>query len=1006
MISQDFSTIFNVNPSPNLLIEAVAPHFPIVDANEAFLAITGRTREQLIGHHFFEAFSDVNYLKSPPWSAALNKVLESGEANHTPLIRYLTPPDNQGHSQEKYFKSTNTPVFGESGKVKYILKTLTDVTEVTLARNSQDLIQTINGIVWEADAFTFEFHFVSDQVENILGYTAGQWLAEPGFWTNHMHPDDRSNIPEFCPMRKPYKLNHGFDYRMIRADGEVVWIRDLVTIIEEDGVPVLLRGFMVDITETKRLEDVERLERSVLEINAGKDSLLSEVLSRYVSGIERIFPGMICSIMGIKNNRLQNWASPSLPESYLHEISDLEIGPKAGSCGTAAFTKKMVVVEDIASSPVWVDYKHLALNQDLLACWSHPIILSDGTVIATFAAYYRKIKAPDEEELRLVGKAVALLTVILENRRNVDLIADSALLISQGQELARFGTWQWDLDSNVVSWSDTLYSIYGLNKDNYKPSLEGYLSRVHPADQHRVRNGLLLAMENKSDVEFEERIVHSSGEVRYLKTWGRSKLDEVGKVTKMIGACLDITESKKIQEELLASETRLRNLVDAQTNYVIRTDLKGNYTYYNSKYQEDFGWFYQDESFIGINGIAVVMHYHRLHVINVVNQCLRNPGQIYPVEVDHVQHSEKPKTVYWHFLALTDSSGNLSEIQCIGIDVSERKQAIDDLRRSNERYELLNMATNDAIYDWDLTNDRIEWGGGFLRLFGFELGQADPTGEWAKHLHPEDREATEQNLRAELADRNQNKWAAEYRFRRVDGTYAFVEEIGYISRNRQGRATRMIGVMRDVSRQKHEQYELKLLGSVITNTNDAVLIAKSDPADATGLKILYVNAAFTRLTGYSANEVVGKSPVYLRKFKSPLNNFEKLQKAIAGLESVKSEVIYFVKDDTSYFINLSLHPVVDGAGTLTHWISIGRDVTDKRRYISEIEERNKKLQQIAWMQSHVIRAPLARLMSLIDLMTNYENSAEETSELLGHILTSAHLLDDIIRDISAKTEEI
>ncbi|WP_439559313.1 PAS domain-containing protein [Dyadobacter sp.] len=185
-----------------------------------------------------------------------------------------------------------------------------------------------------------------------------------------------------------------------------------------------------------------------------------------------------------------------------------------------------------------------------------------------------------------------------------------------------------------------------------------------------------------------------------------------------------------------------------------------------------------------------------------------------------------------------------------------------------------------------------------------------------------------------------------------------------------------------------------------------MLIAKSDPQNVTGLQILYVNAAFTKLTGYTQAEVIGKSPLVLKGFRSSENEIGKLQNALSNLEQLKSEIIYYEKEDQAYIINLSLHPVLDAAGQLTHWISIGRDVTEKRRYISEIEERNQKLQQIAWMQSHVIRAPLARLMSLIDLIKNYENSAEEVSELLGHILTSAHSLDDIIRDISSKTNEV
>ncbi|WP_439559314.1 PAS domain-containing protein [Dyadobacter sp.] len=707
MISQDFKALFDASPVPSLVMEADAPVFTIVEVNRTFMSLSGMSREELVGRTFYEAFVDVLSGAVGASLAVLEEVAATGKPGMTPVMRYVSQPDEDGRVPEEFYQSTCAAVFGENGEVKYILKSVIDVT------------------------------------------------VDAGSLHN--------------------------------------------------------RGLVLDIGETRRLEQVEHLERTVLEINAGKNSQLSEILTHYVTGIERSFPDMTCSIMGIRNHALHNWASPSLPPEYIQSIENIKISAKAGSCGTAAFTKKMIVVKDIATDPVWEEHKELALKHHLLACWSHPIILSDDTVIATFAVYYRKIKAPNEEELKFVAKAVALLTVILENRRNLDLIAENAMLISQGQELARFGTWQWDIESNVVSWSDTLYAIYGVERGTYKPSFEGYLAMVHPADRDRVRAGLEYAMENRTDIEFEERIIHASGEVKYLKTWSRSKMDDTGRAVKMIGACLDITHSMKIQEELRASESRLRSLVDAQTNYVIRTDLSGNYTYYNTRFQEDFRWFYNHEDFLGFNSLMVVMQYHRMSVVDVVNKCLLEPGKIVSLELDYVQQSDKPRSVYWHFIALTDSVNKPVEIQCIGIDVSERKQAIDELRRSNQRYELLNMATNDAIYDWDLLTDHIEWGAGFFRLFGFDLIEEDGVEEWLRHLHPEDRAAVEQSLNLLLADRGQ-RWSAEYRFRRADGTYAFVEEIGYITRNQQGKAVRMIGVMRDVSRQKEEEYELKLLG--------------------------------------------------------------------------------------------------------------------------------------------------------------------------------------------------
>lgn len=339
--------------------------------------------------------------------------------------------------------------------------------------------------------------------------------------------------------------------------------------------------------------------------------------------------------------------------------------------------------------------------------------------------------------------------------------------------------------------------------------------------------------------------------------------------------------------------------------------------------------------------------------------------------------------------------------------IFENRRNSELVKDVNERYEYVNMATNDAIYDWDLVDDHIEWGDGFFRLFGIETEMAQyPLSRWAERVHSGDRESVANSLEAQLADPQQHKWSIDYRFLKTDGQYAYVEEIGYIRRNRLGKAVRMIGVLRDVTKARQEQHELKLLVSVITNTNDAVLIAESDPHDISGLKILYVNAAFTRITGHLPEEVVGKSPALLKGFSPARNDFDKLQDAIYNLEPLKGTTLRYVREGEEFFISLALLPVTDARGVHTHWIAIGHDVTDRLRYIGEIEERNHKLQEIAWMQSHVIRAPLARLMGLIDLIRNYQHSDTEKTELLDHVLTSAHALDEIIRDISSKTERI
>lgn len=122
-----------------------------------------------------------------------------------------------------------------------------------------DLVDSTDGIVWEADARTFVFSFVSRKAETLLGYPVTDWL-QPGFWVDHLHPEDRTWAPDYCASCTRRLEPHRFEYRFLSRDGQVVWLEDIVTVVAEDGEPVALRGLMVDITARKRAdEEVHRL---------------------------------------------------------------------------------------------------------------------------------------------------------------------------------------------------------------------------------------------------------------------------------------------------------------------------------------------------------------------------------------------------------------------------------------------------------------------------------------------------------------------------------------------------------------------------------------------------------------------------------------------------------------------------------------------------------------------------------------------------------------------------
>jgi len=153
-----------------------------------------------------------------------------------------------------------------------------------------DLVNSVEGIVWEADATTLQFSFVSNQAERILGYPVERWLSDPTFWKDHLHPEDREWALPFCEKATGEKRDEDFEYRMIAADGSVVWLRNLMTVVREGDRPAQLRGVMVDITERKRteqnrrwfVESMDRVNRAIQGTN-DLEQMMSDVLDAALS---------------------------------------------------------------------------------------------------------------------------------------------------------------------------------------------------------------------------------------------------------------------------------------------------------------------------------------------------------------------------------------------------------------------------------------------------------------------------------------------------------------------------------------------------------------------------------------------------------------------------------------------------------------------------------------------------------------------------------------------------
>lgn len=238
-------------------------------ASDSVRTLLGYAPDDIIGKTAFDLM--------PPEEAARVGAIFGAIARRGEPFRDLENIVLDSHGGHHDCLTNGTPILDLSGKMIGYRGVDRDVTQQRAAEAAlkasrqrfQDIVNTTDGIVWEADAQTFGFTFVSKQAERLLGYSVDEWL-QPGFWVDKLHPEDREWAPAYCAACTSRSEPHDFEYRFVTKDGRVVWLHDIVTVVTENGEPRWLRGIMVDVTA--RVES----ERSLRDLAATLEQQVAE----------------------------------------------------------------------------------------------------------------------------------------------------------------------------------------------------------------------------------------------------------------------------------------------------------------------------------------------------------------------------------------------------------------------------------------------------------------------------------------------------------------------------------------------------------------------------------------------------------------------------------------------------------------------------------------------------------------------------------------------------------
>jgi PAS domain S-box-containing protein len=327
----------------------------------------------------------------------------------------------------------------------------------------------------------------------------------------------------------------------------------------------LLGGVIVcrDITEIKEEEFFRAGQSGVLEMIAA-DAPLADVLTSLVLLMEGQAEGLRCSILLLNRDgkHVRHGAAPNLPEAYVKAVNGAPIGPRNGSCGTAMYTRRPVVVTDVMTDPLWSDYRELAKICGLRACWSTPILSAQGDVLGSFAMYREENRGPQPEENRLTQIATHIAGIAIERQRHQEILREREARISLAAESADLAFWILYPEQNTAWMSEKGRLIYGFDS-NLPLTCDLILSRVHPDERTAVKTAYDRSCALYGTFESEHRLRLPYGKTRWVIMRGRCLKDEEGNLVETIGVTLDVSAQKQadLQLQVQREEMAHRNRV-------------------------------------------------------------------------------------------------------------------------------------------------------------------------------------------------------------------------------------------------------------------------------------------------------------------------------------------------------------------------------------------------------------------------------------------------------------
>jgi PAS domain S-box-containing protein len=325
-------------------------------------------------------------------------------------------------------------------------------------------------------------------------------------------------------------------------------------------------------------------------------------------------------------------------------------------------------------------------------------------------------------------------------------------------------------------------------------------------------------------------------------------------------------------------------------------------------------------------------------------------------------------------------------------DLTPYKRLEEKLRLSHERFQIVSQATNDAVWDWNFSNDSLWWNEGYQSLFGYPPDEIDPDIQsWKSKIHPDDVERVWSGIQKTI-ELKVHAWSDEYRFRRRDGSYAWIFDRGYLILDAKGKPVRMIGAMQDISPWKEAERQIEEQAALLDQTRDAIFVRALEG------KILFWSKGAERTYGWKREEVINRNVAEV--LYDDAATFEQINQAVLQKGDWLGEARHRTKENHELIVEARSTLVRDKEGRPKSVIAINTDVTEKKKIEAQFlrAQRVESIGTLAGGIAHDLNNILTPIMLSIELLSEMAPDPR-TRGTLETLKVSARRGADIVRQV-------